>query len=113
LNAKNIPGVYFRPAYWAPLFGEDKGDEYGGVELDVFKPRLFPAVLTAVDLITAVRDISPRTIVIHAKPLATDWGTDTLGNGLQSGLSAEQIESQWQTALERFLAIRDKYLLYD
>jgi uncharacterized protein YbbC (DUF1343 family) len=113
LNAENIPGVYFRPAYWAPLFGESKGVEYGGVELDVFDPHLFPAVLTAVELITAVRDISPRTISVRAKPLAIDWGTDSLGNALRFGWSAAQIERQWQPALEHFLTIRDRYLLYD
>ena len=113
LNAKNIPGVYFRPAYWAPLFGDNKGEEYGGVELDVFDPRLFPAVLTAVQLITAVRDVSPKTLDVRAKPLATDWGTDSLSAGLQAGLSAQEIEARWQPALERFLAVRDKYLLYD
>ena len=112
LNERNIPGVYFRPAYWSPLFGERAGAEYGGVELDVFNPHVFPAVLTAVELLTAVRDISPKTIDIRAKPLATDWGTDTFGKGLQSGLGADQIEQQWQPDLQRFITTRKQYLLY-
>jgi uncharacterized protein YbbC (DUF1343 family) len=112
MNAKNIPGVYFRPAYWSPFFGALKEQQIAGVEFDVFNPRIFPAVRTAVDLVTAVRDISPSTIHIDAKPLAIDWGTDTLGNGLQSGMSAAQIEARWQPAVTRFLALRDKYLLY-
>ncbi len=113
LNARNIPGVYFRPAYWSPLFGESAGKEYGGVELDVFNPRVFPAVLTAVELITAVHDISPGTINIRAKPLAIDWGTDSLASGLQQGIGADLIEQKWQPALQNFKAARLKYLLYD
>lgn len=112
LNARDIPGVYFRPAYWSPFFGALKERQLAGVELDVYDPHVFPAVRTAVELVTAVRNVSPRTIDIHAKPLATDWGTDTLGTDLASGESAQQIEAQWQSALARFEAIRAKYLLY-
>jgi hypothetical protein len=69
-------------------------------------------VRTAVELATAVRSVSPQTVEIHGKPLATDWGTDTLGADLTAGLSASQIEAQWQPALQRFESIRAKYLLY-
>ena len=113
LNERNVPGVYFRPAYWSPLFGESAGKEYGGVELDVFNPHVFPAVLTSLEVITAVQEISPGTIHIHAKPLATDWGTDTLAGGLQQGLGPDLIQQKWQPALQNFKAARLKYLLYD
>lgn len=113
LNARNIPGVYFRAAYWSPLFGEQKQTEFGGVELDVFNPHIFPAVRTAVELLTAARDLSPAAIAIHRKALATDWGTDTLAAGLDAGRNTQQITEQWQPALAHFLKIRAKYLLYD
>ena len=113
LNERNIPGVYFRAAYWSPMFGDRKDQEIAGVELDVYDPRAFPAVLTAVELITAVRDIAPKTIDIRAKPLAIDWGTDTFGNALQSGTGADAIEQQWQPAVQRFLTLRQRYLLYN
>ena len=112
LNARNLPGVYFRPAYWSPFFGALKEQQIGGVELDVFDPYSFQSVRTAVELISAVRAVSPQTISISAKPLAIDWGTDTLASGLTEGLSAPQILEQWQPALARFKAIRAKYLVY-
>lgn len=112
LNERNIPGVFFRAAYWSPLFGERAGQEYGGVELVVYNPHVFPAVLTAVELISAVRDISPKTIDVHPKPLAIDWGTDSLASGLEAGWGADLIEQKWHPALEQFLAVREKYLLY-
>ena len=112
LNARAIPGVYFRPAYWSPFFGALADRQISGVELDVFDPAVFPSVRTAVELVTAVRAVSPHTIHVDAKPLAIDWGTDTLGTALSKGLSASQIESAWQPALDRFKALRAKYLLY-
>ena len=112
LNERGIPGVYFRPAYWSPFFGALKEREIAGVELDVYDPHVFPAVRTAVEVISAVRDVSPAVIHIDAKPLAIDWGTDSLGNDLRSGLGAEAIEQQWAPALRAFMTLRAQYLLY-
>ena len=112
LNARNIPGVYFRPAYWSPFFGPLTGKQLAGVELDVFAPKSFPSVRTAVEIATAVRDVSPRALSVSVKSTATDWGTDTFATALQAGRSAHEIEAQWQPALKRFLAVRQKYLLY-
>lgn len=114
LNERNIPGVYFRPAYWSPFFGALTGKQIAGVELDVFNPRVFPSVLTAVEILSAVRQIDPNLL----KPYGTrgqdiDWGTDTLWKGLQANIGADLIEQQWQPALQRFKAQRAKYLLYD
>ncbi len=113
LNERNLPGVYFREAYWSPAQASHSQQEFSGVELDVYDPRVFSAVLASVEIVTAVRKVSPGTLAIHEKPLAIDWGTDSLANGVRDGLGAEQIVQRWQAQLERFRAIRAQYLLYD
>ena len=112
LNARNIPGVYFRPAYWTPLSGFWKEKQLSGVELDVFKPRVFPAVRSAVEILSAVRQISPKTLVIKTDFLNNDWGTDALTNGLRVGSSADQIMRGWAASTRAFEALRRRYLLY-
>ncbi len=112
LNARNIRGVYFRPAYWSPFFGALSGQQIAGVELDVFDPKVFPSVRTAVEIATAVRAVSPGALKVSVKSTATDWGTDTFATALQAGESAQQIEARWEPAVRRFLAVRQKYLLY-
>ena len=113
LNARNIPGVYFRPAYWSPLFGPLKSKEIGGVEIDVFNPRVFPAVETAVEILTAVRDMNPSLLgTLGTRGQDIDWGTDTIWKDLKAGMGTDTIEQQWQPALRRFEQIRAKYLLY-
>lgn len=112
LNAQNLPGVYFRAAYWSPLFGGMTGKPMSGVELLVYDPRVFAPVRTAVELLVTVRKLDPRAIHISARALDVDWGTDTLRRGLTSGESAAQIQAQWRPALERFEALRRRYLLY-
>ncbi len=113
LNARNLPGVYFRPAAWSPISGFWEGKELSGVELVIFNPRAFLAVRTAVEILAGVRDVAPHAISIrHPQGLDLDWGTASLREGLVSGKSVEQIESQWTARLDEFKAIRQNYLLY-
>ncbi|PZR58944.1 MAG: DUF1343 domain-containing protein [Candidatus Meridianibacter frigidus] len=112
LNTRNIPGVYFRSAYWTPSSGFWKDKQLSGVELVVFNPRNFGAVRAAVEILTAVRDIAPRTLRLNDKALDNDWGTDSLRLGLQTGASASTIIARWNGNLQAFLALRQRYLLY-
>jgi len=115
MNALDLPGVYFRPAYWSPLFGGLTGRDFGGVEIVVFDANAFPAVRTAVALLAAAHRISPATLTLGAKDaraIDIDWGTDSVRTGIASGKSAAQIVDGWQPGLAKFLALRAKYLLY-
>jgi uncharacterized protein YbbC (DUF1343 family) len=113
MNALNLPGVYFRPAYWSPTSGFWVDKDLGGVEVVDYDPTTFQPVRTAVELLTAARVIDPKTIhPTSDKAVDTDWGTDTLRIGLMSGKSAHQIEAQWQARLAAFKTLRAKYLLY-
>lgn len=113
LNARNLPGVYFRPADWSPIAGFWKDKELSGVELMVYDPHAFLAVRTGLEILCAIRTSDPKFIDIkEPKALDTDWGTDTLRLGLESGLSPEQIEREWQPRLKAFEVLRERYLLY-
>ncbi|HLI97077.1 MAG TPA: DUF1343 domain-containing protein [Candidatus Baltobacteraceae bacterium] len=113
LNARNVPGVYFRPAYWSPFFGFLANKQIAGVELDVFDPRAFPSVETAVHILTAAREVDPHQLVYGTRGEDIDWGTDTLWKGLKAGYGPEQILEEWQPAVARFKDLRANYLLYD
>jgi uncharacterized protein YbbC (DUF1343 family) len=113
LNARDLPGVYFRPASWSPISGFWQGRELSGVELVIFDLRTFLAVRSAVEILVAVREIAPR--VIDTKSVASidrDWGTDALRQGLVSGKNAGQILDLWSVATEGFQELRAPYLLY-
>ncbi|MEO6836462.1 MAG: DUF1343 domain-containing protein [Candidatus Tumulicola sp.] len=112
LNARDLPGVWFRPAAWTPIAGFWKGRELGGVELVVFDPRRFFAVRTAVEILVAVRRLFPTVIKVDAAALDRDWGTSSLRRGLLDGSSAEAIVAGWSQSVAGFNALRAKYLLY-
>jgi len=112
LNARPIPGVHFRAASWSPLAGFWHGRTLSGVELVVTDARAFRAVRTAVELLVAIRRMSPQTITLHAAALDRDWGTDLLRSGLADGLDADAIVRQWEPQTHAFETLRERYLLY-
>jgi uncharacterized protein YbbC (DUF1343 family) len=113
LNARSIPGAFFREAAWSPFAGFWAGKTLTGVELIVTEPRAFRAVRTAVELLVAVREISPSTISIEsAAGLDKDWGTDTLRKGLLDGLDANEILARWVPGTHAFETLRERFLLY-
>ena len=113
LNARNMPGVYFRAASWSPIAGFWKDKELRGVELVIVDPRSFPAVRGAVEILCAVREISPRQIVIkEPAALDHDWGTSSLRLALTGGKGADAIVSEWSSRVEAFRELRSRYLLY-
>jgi uncharacterized protein YbbC (DUF1343 family) len=113
LNARPIPGVHFRAAWWSPIAGFWAGKTLGGVEIVVTDRRAFRAVRTAVEILVAFRKIAPSALAIHAAALDKDWGTDTLRRGLMDGLDPDQIVAQWETRVREFEASRTRYLIYE
>jgi uncharacterized protein YbbC (DUF1343 family) len=114
LNARDLPGVWFRPAAWSPYVGFWADHELTGVELVVFDPRRFYAVRTAVEIAVAIRDLFPRAIDIKSiSGLDRDWGTDSFRQALVAGKTAEAILAQWTPSVGEFDALRKSYLLYD
>jgi uncharacterized protein YbbC (DUF1343 family) len=113
LNARNLPGVYFRAASWSPIAGFWAGKELRGVELMIVDPRTFTAVRSAVEILCVVRDIAPHQISIkEPASLDRDWGTASLRLGLTAGKSADAIMGEWRPRLEEFEDLRSRYLLY-
>ena len=112
LNARDLPGVWFRAAAWSPIAGFWKGRDLTGVELVVFDPRRFLAVRTAVEILVGTRRLFPRAIDVKAAALDRDWGTASLRRGLLEGSSADAIVAGWTQSVAAFTALRAKYLLY-
>ncbi len=113
LNARNLPGIWFRPAAWSPLTGFWKGRELTGVELVVFDWRRFLAVRTAVEIAVAVRNLFPHVLTIDSVAmLDRDWGTDSFRRALLAGETPEAIVAQWNESVAAFATLREKYLLY-
>lgn len=110
LNAERLPGVRFVPVYFTPTARVHAGERCGGVNLIVTDRNTLDAVQIGLTLAVVLRRLYPAA-----------WETDRLirllvnqraFDGLLAGKSAARIAAGWDDDLERFKAVRRKYLLY-
>jgi uncharacterized protein YbbC (DUF1343 family) len=113
MNAFNLPGVVFRPAAWSSFSGFWANKTLTGVEIVVFAPHQFLAVRTAVALLVAARTVMPQQLSLHNEhAIDTDWGTDSVRQGLMNDRTVDEIVRGWEPRLDSFRSLRAKYLLY-
>jgi len=111
LNARGLPGVWFRPGSWRPFYGGFAHRTVPGVELQIYDYRAFRGVPTAVEIAAALRGLAPRDLR-YGRGLDRDWGTDTFRLALAAGTSAAEILGQWTAQTASFRVAAAPYLLY-
>ncbi|MGW6705237.1 exo-beta-N-acetylmuramidase NamZ family protein [Streptomyces sp. NPDC054956] len=111
-NALELPGVWFREAYFTPSFSKHSGKPCGGVRLIVHDREAFDPVRAGIGLLVTAR----RTWSGFA--WRTDhWidrltGSDRVRLMVDAGAGVEEIAGDWAQGLARFAAVREAYLLY-
>ncbi|WP_405761733.1 exo-beta-N-acetylmuramidase NamZ domain-containing protein [Streptomyces sp. NBC_00045] len=111
-EALGLPGVWFREAWFTPTFSKFAGKVCGGVRLIVHDRAAFDPVRAGIGLlVTAKRSWSGfawRTD--HWIDQLT--GSDRVRKMVDAGAGVEEIAADWAAGLERFAAVRGRYLLY-
>lgn len=109
LNARRLPGVVFRPAYFQPAKPGEKfnGQMSAGVQLYFTDRRAYRAVLTTLSILDAYRRSNPQ--VGPGVKVAPGGGSVP---GLGSEESVEQRVAAYQAGIQPFLRVRQKYILY-
>jgi uncharacterized protein YbbC (DUF1343 family) len=117
MNAKHLPGMFFRPLTYKPYYGAMKDKQLGGVQvylLDRSKADLVSMQLYAIETMFA---LYPDTNIFAANKERNDMfdkvmGTDTVRKALEQRMPVAQIVAGWKADMDAFLAKREKYLLY-
>ncbi|MFD3549076.1 exo-beta-N-acetylmuramidase NamZ domain-containing protein [Streptomyces sp. NPDC058655] len=111
-DALELPGVWFREAYFTPSFSKHAGKVCGGVRLIVHDREAFDPVRAGIGLLVTAR----RTWSGFA--WRTDhWidrltGSDRVRTMVDAGAGVEEVAADWAAGLARFAAVREEYLLY-
>ncbi|HEY6249479.1 MAG TPA: DUF1343 domain-containing protein, partial [Candidatus Angelobacter sp.] len=110
LNARRIPGLRFTPATFTPVSGPYANRSCGGVSILVTERNLLDSPEAGLELASALRTLYPR-----------DWKMDNMVyslanrqvfNQLKAGEDPRKIAESWREDVEKFSALRAKYLLY-
>ena len=116
LNARRLPGVYFRPLYFQPYYGQFAKEPCGGVQILLTDPdrvELTPIQFHALDAV--------RKLVPDRKPTGDKrdgmfdkvCGTDRIRKLVEAGRPVDEILAAWREGVDEFRAQRAKYLLYE
>lgn len=121
MNARRLPGVYFRPAVFEPTFQKHAKKTCGGCQIHVIDRRAFKPVLTGVALIDAIKAAGPKDFAWRRPPYEYEHdkepidilaGSPALRLAIDAGRRAEDLAPVWAVENKPFEKIRSEFLLY-
>lgn len=117
MNAKNLPGIRFRPVTYKPFYSRFNGQVIHGVHLVVTNYRTVQPVEVQIHLMEAIQKLYPEARIFEdenaLKPLFDEvMGTNSVRQRILAGDTAESIISDYRPAVDLFNAQRGPYLIY-
>ncbi len=121
MNARQLPGVHFRPVVFEPTFQKHAKKTCGGCQIHVLDRQTFKPVLTGVALIEAIRAAGPGDFAWRRPPYEYEHdkepidilaGSPALRTALESGQKAENLVPVWEEDSRGFEKVRREFLLY-
>jgi uncharacterized protein YbbC (DUF1343 family)/CubicO group peptidase (beta-lactamase class C family) len=110
LNARGIAGVRFVPVTFTPTSSNYSGQMCSGVNIIVTDRNGFDAPELGMELATALRKLYPANYKIERLPeLLMNQG---VYDALAAGQDPRRIAQDWQEGLQKFVKMREKYLIY-
>jgi uncharacterized protein YbbC (DUF1343 family)/CubicO group peptidase (beta-lactamase class C family) len=110
LNAAKLPGVRFVPVRFTPTTSVNKGAECGGVNLIITNRDALEPVLTGLEMAAQIYKLYPKEF--NVEKFNRLLVSDNIYNAFKQGSEAKALRQIWQSELEQFKALRQKYLLY-
>jgi uncharacterized protein YbbC (DUF1343 family) len=116
LQARDIPGIDFREAYFTPFISKHANKLCGGVQVLITDPYRAEAIVAATHMIVEAKRLYPE-FDWRAETPPGRWidlltGSDRFRTMLTAGASAEEIVAAWQAETDAWTTRRAKYLLY-
>jgi uncharacterized protein YbbC (DUF1343 family) len=121
MNARGLPGVHFRPAFFEPTFQKHVAQTCGGCQLHVLDRRSFRPVRTAVELIAEFRRQDPARFAWREPPYEYEhdkqpidilYGSPRLRTIIDADGDVAALVASWKADEDAFRRTREKFLLY-
>jgi uncharacterized protein YbbC (DUF1343 family)/CubicO group peptidase (beta-lactamase class C family) len=112
LNALGLPGVRFSPAARTPDSSKFAGQACQGVAIEIVDRLLVRPMELGVAMLTTARSVAAGRVQLTAENFDRLAGTDQVRKAVEAGASAAEIANAWQPDLQRFISLRERYLLY-
>jgi len=110
LNARGIAGLRFVPVTFTPTSSNYSGQMCSGVNIIVTDRNGFDAPELGMELAAALRKLYPADYKIERLPELLM--NKSVYDALLAGQDPRRIAQDWQEGLQKFVKIREKYLIY-
>lgn len=110
LNAREIAGVRFVPTSFSPTGGPYAHQQCGGINIVVLNRETIDAPELGIELAAALQKLYPTQFDMSKMNLLLT--NNAVFRAIQVGEDPRHIAEDWQDAVEQFMQMRKKYLLY-
>ena len=110
LNARKIEGVRFVPVQFTPASGTLAHQQCSGVQILVINRETVDSAELGLELVAALKKFYPQQF--EMEKVADVLANQAAFRALQAGEDPRRIADDWRDRLDRFMAIRAKYLIY-
>jgi uncharacterized protein YbbC (DUF1343 family) len=111
-NELELPGVRFREAYFTPAFSKFQGRTAGGLQVHVHDREVYDPVRTGVGLLVTARRSWKGFAWRQDHWIDRLTGTAAVRTMIDAGAEADEVVAAWREGLDRFRAVRARYLRY-
>ncbi|MCL6573766.1 MAG: DUF1343 domain-containing protein [Bacillus sp. (in: Bacteria)] len=118
MNSYKLPGVTFRAASFTPTFSKHMNVLSHGVQIHVTNRNTYKPFETGLYLVKTIHDMYPDQFQFRAPDSnGISFFDKLVGNGsiradIDAGKSVDEMKEAWQSGLDEFTTVREKYLLY-
>jgi uncharacterized protein YbbC (DUF1343 family) len=117
LAGKNIPGIEFREAYFAPIASKNLGKVCGGVQLHISDPAAVESITAATHMMVEAKRLYAEFDWRLGDTYSGRWidlltGSTRFRDMLTAGAPASEIVGAWRQELSDWNRRRHEYLLY-
>ena len=110
LNARAIQSVRFIPVSFTPSSSNYAGERCQGVNIIVLDRNLFDATELGIELASALHKLYPSDFKLER--MSDLLVNESVLHAIDAGEDPRRIVEDWREPLEKFIRMREKYLLY-
>ena len=110
LNARNISGVRFVPVTFTPSASVHSGQKCEGINIVVIERNALDAGELGIELASALHKLYPEPY--HMERLIELLGNRAAYDAIAAGQDPRRIVEDWREPLDKFIQLRQKYLIY-
>jgi uncharacterized protein YbbC (DUF1343 family)/CubicO group peptidase (beta-lactamase class C family) len=110
LNARNISGVRFVPTTFTPTTSNYSGQKCEGVNIVLIERNALDAGELGIELASALHKLYPEQY--RMERLIELLGNQSVYDAIAAGQDPRRIAEDWREPLEKFMQLRQKYLIY-